>query len=123
MIKICKTRNQKHCGFTLIELLVVISIIALLVGITLPVLANARRQAVLTLCSSNLSQWGTIWGAYSTDYVGKLPPAYNKIFFRQQQASPYLWDGQLKTPLMGYGANEEISLKRRNRDSHCLTRC
>ena len=59
------TKEQR--GFTLVELLVVISIIALLMGILLPVLSKARKQARDVVCKSNLRQWATILSAYAYD--------------------------------------------------------
>jgi len=47
---------KKINGFTLIELLVVISIISLLTAILMPVLATAKSQARMVVCSSNLRQ-------------------------------------------------------------------
>ncbi len=59
-------------GFTLIELLVVISIIALLVGILLPALGQARHSARAMQCLSNLRQLSTAHWLYMNDYKGRF---------------------------------------------------
>jgi prepilin-type N-terminal cleavage/methylation domain-containing protein len=64
-------------GFTLIELLVVIAIIAILAAVLFPVFARAKDQARKTKCLSNLSQIAKALNAYSNDYDGRLPVAYN----------------------------------------------
>jgi prepilin-type N-terminal cleavage/methylation domain-containing protein len=61
-------------GFTLIELLVVISIIALLMGILLPALGQARLQAKVVAVNAELRSIGTALEAYSFDNNDKYPP-------------------------------------------------
>jgi prepilin-type N-terminal cleavage/methylation domain-containing protein len=71
MTRHTETLNMKSRGFTLIELLVVIAIIALLIGILLPALGEARKTAKLVLDMNNQKQLGTGLNSYATDYQDK----------------------------------------------------
>jgi prepilin-type N-terminal cleavage/methylation domain-containing protein len=66
---------RRHRGFTLVELLIVIGIIALLISILLPALNQARRQAKLVQCLSNMRQLGTGIINYANQYKGALVPS------------------------------------------------
>jgi prepilin-type N-terminal cleavage/methylation domain-containing protein/prepilin-type processing-associated H-X9-DG protein len=64
---------QRHSGFTLVELLVVIGIIAVLIGILLPVLGKARESAIAVQCMSNLRQFAVADQMYVNQYNWHMP--------------------------------------------------
>jgi len=66
---------MKRKGFTLIELLVVIAIIALLMGMLMPALNEARNLALRLVCASNLSGIGKSMNIYAQENEDTWPRA------------------------------------------------
>lgn len=65
--------RQSHAGFTLIELLVVISIIALLMAILLPAMAQAKQSARSSQCLTNQRQMMIGWNAAMSENDHRIP--------------------------------------------------
>lgn len=70
-----RNRNQNTRAFTLIELLVVISIIAVLLGIGLPVLRGASQSGKRAVCLANLKGIGVGLQIYLNEHNQLLPLA------------------------------------------------
>lgn len=97
-------------GFTLIELLVVVSIIALLIGILIPVLGIARTKAQDTVCQTNQRNLMQGWHSYIADK--RRFPNYegaDKPFHQPPYANA--WGGATPKVRNYAGAQVQMSVK------------
>lgn len=86
-----KMRLQPHrSAFTLIELLVVIAVIALLMGLLVPVLGRAREQGRRVACMGNIRQFIIGIQVYASDYRERLPIGLSDFQEPEDEHTPIL---------------------------------
>jgi prepilin-type N-terminal cleavage/methylation domain-containing protein len=106
-------------GFSILELLISLSIIAILIGLLLPMLIYARSVARTTMCAGNLRQMSTAWSLYLSEY-GAFPQyteapdwKYGGAVFVAKSGAPVLASDRPINAFMtdgGAEAGEKISL-------------
>lgn len=85
-------QNQSRAGFTLIELLMAISIIALLIGLLIPAIGGARRNARIAQVKSEIGVLESALAQFQSQF-GEYPPSRITLY---KDAAGWNSDGRSK---------------------------
>lgn len=102
---------KKTTYFTLIELLVVIAIIAILAGMLMPALSQARERGRATTCSNNLKQLNSLLNSYTNDHNDYMIPCYDngKVYMASAYGNPTRWSYILAEKYSGLNCSRTSS--------------